>query len=68
MKSISHLREEEKKHFILCNCGSYYDMRDLGQVFNHFHSSQPLHVEWQYSIRKGESVCYTKRGKRIELN
>ena len=68
MKSISHLGEDEKKHFILCNCGSYYDMRDLDQVFNHFHAVQPVSVEWQYCIRKGEPVCYTKSGKRIGLN
>jgi hypothetical protein len=68
MKSISHLDEEEKKHFILCNCGSYYDMRDLGQVLNHLHTVQPVNVVWQFSTRKGESVCYTKSGKRIELN
>ncbi|HEU0065579.1 MAG TPA: hypothetical protein VFQ58_11120 [Flavisolibacter sp.] len=68
MKSIGHLGEEEKKHFILCNCGSYYDMRDLGQVLDHFHAVQPVNVEWTYSTRKGESLCYTKSGKRIGLN
>jgi hypothetical protein len=68
MKSISHLSEEEKKHFILCSCGSYYDMRDLDQVFIHFHSVKPVNAEWKFSTRKGEPVSYTKSGDRIGLN
>jgi hypothetical protein len=68
MKSISHLSDEEKKHFILCSCGSYYDMRDLDQVLNHFHAVIPFNGEWNFSTRKGEPVCYTKTGERIGLN
>jgi len=67
MKSIRHLSPEEQKHFVLCDCGEYFDMRDLSEVFNHFHANLP-EPEWSYSIKKDEAVAYFKSGKRIDLN
>lgn len=68
MKSIEHLDKEEQNHFIRCKCGHYYDMRDLGQVIEHMHEENIPEPDWAYSIKKGESVCYTATGKKIDLN
>jgi hypothetical protein len=39
MKSIDHLPDSEKQHFIQCSlCDEYYDMRDLNQVREHEHA------------------------------
>jgi len=67
MKKINHLPKCEQEHFILCDCGEYVDMRNLGEVFKHFHSDLP-EPEWSYSIKKGESNAYTKTGEKIDLN
>lgn len=71
MKKINHLPKHlpksEQEHFILCDCGEYIDMRNLAEVFKHFHSDLP-EPEWSHSIKKGESVATTKTGKKIDLN
>lgn len=67
MKSIQHLSSEEQKHFILCDCGAYVDMRNLSEVFTHLHANLP-EPEWKYSIRKDEPVAYLKSGNKIDLN
>ena len=68
MKSIDHLDKDEQKHFIRCGCGNYYDMRDLNQVVEHMHEENIPSPGWTYSIKKGESVCYTANGRKIDLN
>jgi hypothetical protein len=68
MKSISMLSAEEQKHFILCDCGEYIDMRDLAEVFLHQHATNLPAAEWSYSVRKGEPAAYPKKGNRIDLN
>jgi len=67
MKSIWHLSAEEQKHYILCDCGEYVDMRNLAEVFKHFHAKLP-EPEWSHSIQKDEPVAYSKSGKKIDLN
>jgi hypothetical protein len=67
MRSICHLSEEEQQHFILCECGEFFDMRDLGEVFSHQHANLPA-PQWSYSIKKDEPVATSKSGKRIDLN
>jgi hypothetical protein len=68
MKSIQHLSPEEQRHFILCNCGEYLDMRNLGDVFKHFHDEKIPEPEWSHSIKKDEPAAYLKSGSRIDLN
>jgi hypothetical protein len=67
MKSIHHLSLEEQKHFILCDCGLFVDMRNLGEVFAHQHANLP-EPEWSHSIKKDEPVAYLKSNKKIDLN
>lgn len=67
MTSIEHLSEEERQHFILCNCGEYIDMRNLSEVFEHLHADFPV-PQWSYSIKKDEPVAYLKSGKKLGLN
>jgi hypothetical protein len=68
MKSIDHLHPEEQKHFIQCDCGEYFDMRNLAEVVNHFHSTKFPEPEWTYSVRIGEPVAHLKNQKTIDLN
>jgi hypothetical protein len=68
MRNIDHLSDEEKEHFILCDCGHYVDMRDLADVFNHLHMDKAVPAQWSHSGRVGEQTAYTKNGKRIDLN
>jgi hypothetical protein len=67
MKSIQHLSQEEQKHFILCDCGEYIDMRNLSEIFDHFHANLP-EPEWSHSIKQNEPVAYLKSGEKIDLN
>jgi len=67
MKSIQHLSPCEQKHFILCDCGVYIDMRNLCEVFEHMHSNLP-EPEWSHSIKKGEPFIHLKSGSEINLN
>lgn len=68
MNKIDHLPEEEKQHYILCECGKYIDMRDLSDVFSHLHINNIPAAEWTHSVRKGEPAAYPKKGNRILLN
>jgi hypothetical protein len=43
-------------------------MRDLNQVIEHMHEENSPSPGWTYSIKKGESVCYTAKGRKIDLN
>ena len=67
MKSIQHLSPEEQQHFILCSCGTYFDMRNLSEVFKHLHANIP-EPEWSHSIKKDEPVAFLKSGEKIDLN
>jgi hypothetical protein len=67
MKTIDHLSEEEKQHFIKCDCGEYLDMRDLSEVFLHQHADLP-EPDWSHSIKTGQAKAYTKSRKTIGLN
>ena len=68
MKNIDHLPQEEREHYILCDCGTYIDMRDLSDVINHLHIMNIAEADWSYSIRKGEPAAYPRKGKRVHLN
>ncbi|MFL5787320.1 MAG: hypothetical protein ACJ748_04660, partial [Flavisolibacter sp.] len=50
MRNIDHLTQEEKQHYIKCDCGEYVDMRDLSDVFSHLHGIDIQEPEWIYSI------------------
>jgi hypothetical protein len=66
---MKYLPIGERRHFMNCpDCGNYFDMRDLQDVFNHFHTSNKLLANYSHSIRVGESFAYTKNRKRINLN
>jgi hypothetical protein len=67
MRNLEGLPEEEKKHFILCHCGRYVDMRDLGEVFDHLHADIPK-PDWKYSVKVGEAKAYTRSKDEIDLN
>ena len=68
MKDIQHLSGEECLHFIKCQCGEYIDMRNLQEVFEHQHQQITPDADWDYSIKKGEAIAYTKNGRSIKLN
>lgn len=68
MKNIDHLPASEKLHFILCDCGEYLNMRDLGEVFKHMHFPETPVPEWQHSIKKGEPIAYRRGGPALGLN
>jgi len=68
MKSIEQLSSEEQTHFIQCSCGDYIDMRNLQEVFHHQHLKINSKIAWDYSVKIGEPVAYTKEGLQIKLN
>jgi hypothetical protein len=67
MKSIQHFSPEEQQHLILCSCGTYFDMRNLSQVFKHLHADIP-EPDWSYSMKKDEPVAYLRSGEKLDLN
>jgi hypothetical protein len=68
MKRINQLPEWEQRHYILCDCGEYIDMRNLSEVFKHLHAARLPEPQWNHSIKKDEAVAYFKSGKKINLN
>jgi len=69
MKNIEALSREEQKHYIQCDCGEYLDMRDLVEVLNHQHWMKPVAAtNYDYSIKVGEPMAYTRKGQKIKLN
>ena len=68
VKKIDHLPLQEQRHFIQCDCGAYIDMRNLAEVFKHFHSRVLPDPGWTHAVRAGEPVAYTKSNKKIDLN
>ena len=67
MQSIDHLPEEEKIHFMQCDCGEFLDMRNLSEVFAHQHACLP-EPEWSHSVLKGDPAAYSPQGRRVALN
>ena len=66
---LQYLSLKERRHFMKCpDCGNYFDMRDLEDVFNHFHKSNELLAEYSQSIIVGEPMAYTKSKQNIDLN
>lgn len=70
MKSIKLFSPEERRHFMKCECGEYFDMRDLADVMKHFHKSAALekNAEYSHSIKVGEPHIYRKNNKKITIN
>ncbi|HWJ91764.1 MAG TPA: hypothetical protein VNR87_11670 [Flavisolibacter sp.] len=68
MRKIDHLSQEEQQHYILCDCGSYIDMRNLSEVFEHLHGPAVPEVDWSHSVRKGDPAAWPRSGQRIDLN
>jgi hypothetical protein len=68
MKSIQHLRQDEQKHFIKCDCGDYIDMRALDEVLKHQHWINTPDSEWKFSVRIGKPLAHAKDGSKIKLN
>ena len=62
---LQYLSLKERRHFMKCpDCGSYFDMRDLEDVFNHFHKSNQVLVYSRF-VSVGEPVAYTKARRRL---
>jgi hypothetical protein len=71
MKYNKNLPLLEKRHFMKCDCGEYFDMRDLEDVITHLHkykAASELKVQFSCSIKVGESTIYTNKGKQLDLN
>ena len=68
MKYNKNLPLDEKRHFMKCSCGEYFDMRDLNDVMAHFHKSCPKpQIDYSHSIKVGEPFVYANN-KKIGLN
>jgi hypothetical protein len=69
MKSIKDLPLTERRHFMKCRCGHYFDMRDLNDVFKHLHKTKAkaAEINFSHSVKVGEPIAYKKK-KRIDLN
>jgi hypothetical protein len=66
---LKYLDKEERRHYMKCpDCGQYFDMRDLQDVFSHFHKSAAVKVNYSHSIRIGDPIVYTKDKKKLDLN
>jgi len=68
MKSIDHLPVEEQQHFTKCDCGEYFDMRNLSDVFKHLHGPSIPEPHWTYSVKLGEPAAYCRSDKTVGLN
>jgi hypothetical protein len=43
-------------------------MRDLEEILRHQHDIKIPLVDWDYSIRVGDPIAYTKDKKKLRLN
>ena len=70
MKTLNSIPKSERTHFMKCECGEYFDMRDFKEVMKHFHKSQELAkaAEYSHSVKVGEPHIYTKTEKKININ
>ena len=54
---IKYISAKERSHYMKrTDCGDYFDMRDVQQVFDHFHKSAAMNAGYSESI----SENYTK--------
>ena len=70
MDSIKLFSPEERRHFMKCECGQYFDMRDLKDVMKHLHKTAELikNAEYSHSVKVGEPHIYTKKKQKITIN
>jgi hypothetical protein len=70
MKTLKLIPVTQRNHFMKCQCGEYFDMRDLKHVMKHFHKSNVLvkAANYSHSIKVGEPYIYTKSKKKITIN
>jgi hypothetical protein len=70
MKTLKSIPVTQRNHFMKCECGEYFDMRDLKDVMKHFHKSNELvkAANYSHSIKVGEPHIYTKNKKKITIN
>lgn len=70
MKSLKGIPQQARRHFMKCECGEYFDMRDLKEVMKHFHKSKALvdATKYSHSVKVGEPHIYTKNKKKITIN
>jgi hypothetical protein len=70
MKTRKSIPRDHRHHFMKCECGEYFDMRDLKDVMNHLHKSSALSntTEYSHSITIGEPIVYTRSKNEINLN
>lgn len=70
MKTLKSIPRSERNHFMKCECGDYFDMRDLEDVMKHLHKSKALvdATSYSHSIRVGEPHIYTSGKKKITIN
>jgi hypothetical protein len=70
MKSLKLLPQQVRRHFMKCECGEYFDMRDLKDVMKHFHKSEALahEADYSHSTKVGEPHVYIKSKKKITIN
>ena len=68
-EAMKYISQAERRHYMKCpDCGHYFDMRDLQDVFNHFHKSATIRADYTHSIRIGESIAYNRKKRKIDLN
>jgi hypothetical protein len=53
-----------------CECGHYFDMRDLNDVVKHLHKMQTSipKKSYSHSVKIGDPAAYTRSKKRLDLN
>jgi uncharacterized C2H2 Zn-finger protein len=70
MKTLKSIPVTQRNHFMKCECGEYFDMRNLKDVMRHFHKSKDLaqSANYSHSIKVGEPHIYTKSKRKITIN
>jgi len=70
MKSLKYISTRERHHYMKCECGHYFDMRDLNDVVKHLHKMQTSTPKNSYthSVKIGDPVAYTRSKKKLNFN
>jgi hypothetical protein len=70
MKSLKFIAPHERHHYMKCECGHYFDMRDLNDVVRHLHKMQNAIPgnSYSHSVKLGQPVAYTSNKKKLDLN
>lgn len=70
MKTLRSIPRTERHHYMKCECGEYFDMRDLKDVMQHLHKSHELinAADYTHSIKVGEPHIHTKSKTKITIN